>query len=93
MFWRMEKSEGDSILERLLDPISRCLTVESAKALVGLRADPVVAQRIAELAEKCNEGALSAAEQQEYETYIHAGNLVAILQAKARLLLNGNLAA
>jgi hypothetical protein len=53
----------------------------------------VVAQRIAELAEKCNEGALSAAEQQEYETYVHAGNLVAILQAKARLLLNGNLAA
>jgi hypothetical protein len=60
---------------------------------VELRADPVVTERIAELAEKCNQGALSAAERQEYETYVHAGNMVAILQAKARLLLKGKLAA
>ena len=87
---RMEKNQGASVLDRLLDPISRCLTAESAKALVELRADPVVTERIAELAEKCNQGALSAAERQEYETYVHAGNRVAILQAKARLLLNSS---
>jgi hypothetical protein len=39
------------------------------------------------LARKCNEGELSADERQEYETYVMAGELVAILQAQARILL------
>ena len=39
------------------------------------------------LACKCNEGELTPAERYEYERYVTAGNLIAILQAKARLLL------
>lgn len=75
------------MLDRLLDPVTRCLTPESARALVELRADEAARHRIAELAEKCNEGRLTSEERQEYETYVHVGNLIAILQAKARLLL------
>ncbi len=75
------------MLERLLDPVSRCLTPESARALVELRADAVAQARIVELAEKCNEGQIDPEERREYETYVHVGNVVAILQAKARLLL------
>jgi hypothetical protein len=40
-----------------------------------------------ELAEKCNEGKLTPDEREEYETSIRFGNFIAILQAKARLLL------
>ena len=39
------------------------------------------------LAEKCNEGALTAAEQREYETCVRVSKFVAILKAKARLYL------
>ena len=83
----MKNGENTSVLERLLDPISRCLTPESARALVALRADAVAQARIVELAEKCSEGQIDPEERREYETYVHVGNVVAILQAKARLLL------
>ena len=83
----MKNGETASVLDRLLDPITRCLTPESARALVELRADAVAQARIAELAEKCNEGQITPDERREYETYVQVGNVLAILQAKARLLL------
>ncbi|MEO7300175.1 MAG: hypothetical protein ABI042_16545 [Verrucomicrobiota bacterium] len=83
----MKNECSASVLDRLLDPISRCFTPESARSLVALRADAVAQQRVEELAEKCNHGNLSPDEQREYETYVHVGNLIAILQAKARLHL------
>ena len=83
----MKNGESSSVLDRLLDPITRCLTPESARALVELRADAVAQARVAELAEKCNEGQLTPDERREYETYVHVGNVIAILQAKARLRL------
>jgi hypothetical protein len=75
------------VLEKLLEPISRAFNPDSARALAQMEADPSAQARVAELAEKCNEGTLTPVEQREYETYVHAGNLIAILQAKARLYL------
>jgi hypothetical protein len=82
-------ANGDttSVLDRLLDPVSRCFSLAGAHALLDLRADAQAQARIAELAEKCTAGQLTPAERREYETYVHVGNLIAILQAKARLLL------
>lgn len=79
-----------SVLDRLLAPVSRCLSLAGAQALLEVRADPVAQARIEELAEKCNEGQLTAEERREYETYVQVGNLIAILQAKARLHLKQN---
>ncbi|MGH8067567.1 MAG: hypothetical protein ACRERE_20520 [Candidatus Entotheonellia bacterium] len=76
------------ILERLLDPIGRVLTPEVARQLMVLQADPAVQGRLEELADKCTEGQLSAEERAEYETYVRAIEFVAVLQAKARRLLN-----
>jgi hypothetical protein len=75
------------VLDRLLEPISRCLNPDGARALIEMRADPVAQARIEELAEKSSEGQLTPEEKHEYETYVHVGNVVAILQAKARLHL------
>lgn len=85
--WSMTNGEGVRVLDRLLDPLSRCLTSESARAVVALRADAAAQARIAELAEKCNEGVLTPVERREYEVYVQVGDVISILQAKARLLL------
>ena len=76
-----------ALLERLLDPVSRSLNIEAARKLAQLKADSKTQARVDELARKCNEGELTPAERSEYERYVTAGNLIAILQAKARLLL------
>jgi hypothetical protein len=55
---------------------------------VKLRADEETQVRVRELAEKCNEGTLSPEERSEYEAYIMAAEVVAILQAKARSRLS-----
>ena len=83
----MSERNGIAILERLLEPVSRSLNVEAARKLVRLKADAKTQARVAKLARKCNEGELSAKERAEYERYVTAGNLIAIPQAKARLLL------
>ncbi|MBW3624305.1 MAG: hypothetical protein KY468_12935 [Armatimonadetes bacterium] len=74
-------------LDRLIDPISRCLTPEVARQLVELRADPELQARLDLLADKNTEGQLTSEEREEYETYVRAGRFIAILQSKARKLL------
>lgn len=76
-----------SALDRILEPVSRCLTRDVAKELVQLRADPETQARIDELADKCTEGELSDAERAEYETYVRAIDFITMLQLKARSLL------
>ena len=58
-----------------------------AKRVAELRADPAVQARIEELAEKCNEGTITPEEIAEYDAYIQAMDVVAVLQKKARNLL------
>lgn len=83
----MNRRSGTAVLERLLAPVTRSLNVEAARKLVRLKADARTRARVDELARKCNEGELTPQERAEYERYVAAGNLIAILQAKARLLL------
>jgi hypothetical protein len=84
----MIETQQTATLERLLDPVSRCLTPEVARRLVALRADTGLQKRVDTLAQKCNEGQLTPEERDEYETYVHASRFIAVLQAKARKLLN-----
>lgn len=86
----MKSRNGSAaLLERLLKPVSRSLNVEAAKKLIQLKADAKTQARVDELARKCNEDALTPSERSEYERYVTVGNLVAILQAQARLVLSG----
>ena len=79
--------ETATYLDRMLEPVTDCLTPEVARRLAQMRADPELQARIDDLADRCTEGTLTAEEKLEYETYVRAGNLIAILQAKARILL------
>jgi hypothetical protein len=69
--------------------VGRCLSEKAARELASLRADPEAHARVSELAGKCNEGTISDEERAEYESYVMAAGIVAILQAKARARLNG----
>lgn len=79
-------------MDRLLDPVARCLTPDVARQLVEIRPDPETQARIDDLAERANDGSLSVAERTEYEGYVEAIDLVSILQAKARKVLSGRVA-
>ena len=74
-------------LATILDPVVACFTREVAQRVVGLRAAPEVQARLDVLAEKCNEGLLTAEETAEYEAYIRAMDVLAVLQHQARTLL------
>ncbi len=78
-------SAEQPLVDRLLDPLSRCIRGEGERELLNLHADTELQARIDELADKCDEGLLTPEERTEYETYVRFGNFVAILQAKARL--------
>ncbi len=75
-------------LAKILDPIAECFTPEVAKQIVALRTDPDVQARIEELAEKCNEGMITPEETAEYDAYIRAMDMVAVLQKKAQSLIS-----
>ena len=86
-FAYLKPMSAADVLDRLLDPVSRCFGEDGARLLVALRADAQAQSRIDELATKCNEGSLTLAERDEYEACVQAGEMIAILQAKARLQL------
>jgi hypothetical protein len=83
----MSRHSQSAVLERFLGPVAESLNVEAARKLVRLKADAKTQARVDKLARKCNNGELTEEERAEYEWYVTAGNLVAILQAKARLVL------
>ena len=72
---------------RLLDPLHECFTPKLARKLRDLRADPELRRQIQELAEKCNEGLLTAEERSQYEAIVHAIQFMTALQSKARRYL------
>jgi len=74
-------------LAKILDPVAQCFTPEVAKRVAELRADPAVQARIEELADKCNEGTITPEEMAEYDAYIQAMDVIAVLQKKARTLI------
>ena len=71
----------------LIDPVSRCFSPDIAQQLADLRADAETQAWIDQLAEKANEGELSAEERAEYVAYVNCMNFIGVLQAKARRLL------
>jgi hypothetical protein len=83
----MEHLMESTILDKMLEPVARCWTPAVAQQIAELRAEPPIQARIDELAAKCNEGALTEAEQREYEAYVEALDLIGLLQAKARAIL------
>jgi len=73
-----------TIVGQWLAPV---ITPDVAQRLVSLQPNPTVTKRVLELGAKANEGRLSADEEAEYEAYIEANDIIAILQSTARQVL------
>jgi hypothetical protein len=83
----MEPPDAITMLDRLLTALSECLTPESARRVLELKADPLLQAHVTQLAERCNDGLLSLEEEAEYRSYVSFGTFIAILKSKARQLL------
>ena len=81
------KGTAVALLSRVIEPIGRCLTSESARQIVELRADETAARRVEELASKSGTGMLTPEERADYQLFVELGDLVALLQAKAHRYL------
>jgi hypothetical protein len=79
-----------SALTDLLDPLGDCMTPEVARKVVQLRASADANSRMQFLAGKSTAGTLTDAEREEYDACVSAGTFIAILQAKARRMLDQN---
>ena len=80
----------DTTLGRFVDHLTRGFTPELAKLFAELpEPDTEFQARLDELAEKANEGMLSADEAKEYDTYIELMDLVALMRLKARARIAG----
>ncbi len=83
----MNPTKSAPLLDRLLAPLGDCLTPESARRLLALKADPTLQARVDYLAGRRNEGLLTPEEESEYSKVIAYGTFVAILKSRARQLL------
>jgi len=79
-----------TVLDGLLDPLSRCLDAESAQRVVEFRVDPAVQARIATLAQRANDGVLSEEERAEQDAFVNAADLISIRKVKILRQLKSN---
>lgn len=76
------KSEA-AIWTKVIEPDKSGLSAEAARSLLALGFSEQDKTRMNELAEKNQEGLLSAAERQELEGYVKVGDVLSLLHLKA----------
>ncbi len=83
----MKSTRTTPVLDQLISPLGDCLTSESARRILELKADAKLQSRVDDLAQRHSQGLLSPEEQAEYGKYVSYRTFVAILKSKARQLL------
>jgi hypothetical protein len=83
----MKTTKAGATLDKLVGPLGKCLTPESARRLLALKADPTLQARVDDLADRHSQGLLTAEEQAEYGRYVSYSTFIAVLKSKARQLL------
>ena len=75
--------ESLGVDDSLLESAAQCLDDESVRALGELQLADAAKLRLDLLAEKANEGQLTAEEAHEYDRFIELGDIIATLRLKA----------
>jgi hypothetical protein len=83
----MKRAKSVPILEELFESLGDCMTPESARRIVALKAPKRLQALMADFAERHNQGQLTPEEIAEYGGYVQFDTFVAILKSKARQLL------
>jgi hypothetical protein len=76
-----------AIWARLIQSQPEELTPEAARYLLGLGFSESDRARMQELADRSQAGTLTEEEAAEFDSYLHIGNLLAVMQSRARLTL------
>jgi hypothetical protein len=76
-----------AILTRIIQLGQRELTSDAARYLLSMQLPSSDEDRVNELSAKARAGSLTEAETQELDSYLRIGNLLAVMQSKARRLL------
>lgn len=83
----MKRTNPTGLIDRLVGPLGDCLTPESARRLIALKADPEFQRRMDDMVTRHTEGQLTAAEEADYGQLVSFATFVAILKSRARQLL------
>lgn len=83
----VEPITESAILRRLLAANQQPFDPATANFVLSLDFTLDDHERMNELSAKAQEGALSSAEERELESYLNVGDLLAIMQSKARISL------
>lgn len=84
----MPETSEMAILRRIVDPGQPFLSAEAAQAILRLDFHADDLMRMNQLAQKNRAGQLTAPEEQELNGYIRVGQILGILQSKARRSLS-----
>ncbi len=83
----MKPTNATPALERIVDSLSECLTPQTARRILCLKADRILQDRVDYLASRSAEGTITREEQVEYGQCVSYGTFVAILKSKSRQIL------
>ncbi|MBV8895333.1 MAG: hypothetical protein JO051_02395 [Acidobacteriaceae bacterium] len=78
-----------AIWARLIESQPDQMTRDGAQYLLSLGFTERDHSRMQDLAERSQAGALTEDEEREFDSYLHVGNLLSVMQSKARLVLYG----
>jgi hypothetical protein len=77
----------DAVFGRLIKPDHSHFSPDAAREILSLQFDDADKERMRQLSLKAQDGALTADEQAEVDSYRRAGYLLGVLWSKARLSL------
>jgi hypothetical protein len=80
----MKTVKSTPALDRLVGPLGECLTPETARRLLALKADAKLQARVSYLAERNTVGLLTPEELAEYADYVSFSTFIAILKSRSR---------
>jgi hypothetical protein len=77
-----------AILARVIEAGPSAITPEIARYLLSMQFPRADEDRVDELSAKARVGSLNESETRELDSYLHIGSLLAVLQSRARRVLN-----
>jgi hypothetical protein len=83
----MSAPSSPGLLETLAETVAACLDAPSLQAIANMELDSKTRKHLDELAEKANEGQLSADERIEYQSFIGVSEFLGLAQLRARARL------
>jgi hypothetical protein len=79
------------IWARLIESKKSEIPPEVARYLLSVEFGDGDRERMEYLADRCGQGALTPDEEAEFDSFLHVGNLLAVMQSKARVVLGQSL--